>query len=145
MVILSNSLTLPPDHRVLGGSTPTLLAVPDSTLQAPHFASRRSALHDAGAQFIACGDGSAASVVAALRNQEYARLAVEGGPSVYRSMLLGGQIDVLHLTFHPMLTCPVTLPILGTDGASGTMPLTLEHCAATSDGMIFARYRTPRV
>lgn len=147
LAIPTRSLDFDTTAPLFTGSTrgPLLLCTSE-TLHDDTLAPTRSALKDAGAEFVDTGSGSATEMVAALRNLGFQRIAVEGGPGIYSLMFQADLVDVFHLTIEPTAHGPVEKHLFshrpGLEGFSHRMRL--EDARATNDSLLFLRYRRVR-
>lgn len=119
---------------------PPLFLAPQHCVDDPALAGRREALQQAGGRILSTGDGSAHSIIDALRGQGFNRISCEGGPGLYGMLLAAGLGDILHLTIDPTLQGNVEKPLFG-GGGDYTTSLEVEDVRVSEDSMMFVRYR----
>lgn len=81
--------------------------------------------------------GSAATAVAALRDQGYRRILCEGGPRVAAALLADGLVDEWALTVAPRFVGQTELPLLPGPGLPAAFHL---RSLLTADDFLFLRY-----
>lgn len=86
------------------------------------------------------------SIITALAELGYRKIALEGGPRVLKSFLIHDCVDVLHLTIDPRVTFPNQHPAFPPcDNETPDKPtansFALEHAIVTDDNVLFSRYR----
>lgn len=154
LAVVSRSLEFP-DYRAFrrddsdnpdGAGTAPLVLTPQASLDDPALAEHRERLIEAGAQLVGTGEGRPTDLLTALNDRELNRISCEGGPGIL-SLLLGEDlIDVVHLTYEPVLAEPVEQGLLA--ARPGQEPFSvrfrLEQVAPTEDGSVFLRYRRHR-
>lgn len=146
LYVLSYSFSLDPHSRLFTEGTP-ILAVPHAQLADAALSARRAAYEAAGARFLDTGDGSMASVVAALRAQGHERIVCEGGPGIYSGFIAEDLVDALYLTVHPLLSSSVDTPLVFPKPAAKAgfhRDMRLDNVAADTDGTVFLRYTRAR-
>ncbi|WIM68969.1 pyrimidine reductase family protein [Corynebacterium breve] len=127
-------------------AVPPVILAPHASLTDDRLAYRRAQLTDAGAELVDTGSGSAAEIVAALRDRGFARITCEGGPEIYSLMFHAGVVDKLHLTLAPLVNAPVEHNLLAPrpDGTPYSQEIILEDARATDDSLLFLRYGKKR-
>lgn len=112
---------------------------------------RREALAEAGAEFLDVSGTAPDLVLAALRRRGFTRIALEGGPGVYREFLRAGVVDRAYLTVAPMVVGdgPATFGCRedpdSTEEPDTALPLGFRaEAAAFSDSHLFVRYSRGR-
>ncbi|MFD5867065.1 dihydrofolate reductase family protein [Corynebacterium sp. NPDC060344] len=147
LAVLSRSLDIAPDSRLFDDpSNPPLIlhggdADPD----------RREALVAAGAELIGLPGTGPDDVIGALRELGHSRIALEGGPGVYRQFLAADAVDRAFLTLSPMVVGagPATLgsessvaeSSVAESALASALPLEFRvEAAAFSDSHLFVRY-----
>ncbi|MBP3087742.1 hypothetical protein EML15_01060 [Corynebacterium sp. sy017] len=87
-------------------------------------------------------------VIATLRQRGFRKMVCEGGPSIYSLFAAHNCIDKFYLTLDPCISSDATMlfPPLCTATSASSAPSTrisfaLEHYQATSDGILFLRYK----
>lgn len=135
VVVVSRRASLDPGSRLVTGSaSPTVLVT-----CAASDADRRSALADAGAQVLVCGDDDVDLPLALDRLAERGleQLLCEGGPALLRSALSAGVVDELDLSLAPALVGAEAR--LLDAGLPAPARLVLRQLLE-EDGMLFTRY-----
>ncbi|HHU44087.1 MAG TPA: pyrimidine reductase family protein [Actinomycetales bacterium] len=141
IAVLTRRFELDPESRFF-----TDVATPPIVIGPAAAAATGSALVEAGSEIMALPDTDAASVVAALSNRGFARIVIEGGPSVYREFLAAGVVDEIFMTVAPtwLGSGPLTLGPANDPAAPPAMlDFTLE-AVAHSDSHVFLRYSRGR-
>lgn len=142
LAVLSRSFDVDPASRLF--DDPASLPILIGGAGAPP--ERRTALAEAGATLVELSDTAPEQVLAALRRLGHTRIALEGGPGVYREHLRADVVDRAFLTLSPMMVGdgPATF---GSRDATGASPLPLDfraEAAAFSDSHLFVRYSRVR-
>lgn len=147
IAVISASLDLDPDSRLVAGAAPDSRTIVLTTETAP--AARRAAL-EGRAEIITAGRAHvcARDAVTALAGRGYRRILTEGGPRLLTQIASGGLLDDLCLTISPVLAGGGARRILaGPDPArpgpaAGDLPaaLQLAHVVAADDGFLLCRY-----
>ncbi|KQB86511.1 pyrimidine reductase family protein [Corynebacterium lowii] len=127
-------------------TTPPIFLTPRTTLESPALAPQRQLIEEIGGRILPCD--SPAEAVSVLRAQGFNKIACEGGPSVLGALIEADLIDVMHLTFSPILSSRVELPLVPLaqekEEAAVVSHLSLEHTAVDEDSTLFLRYRRIR-
>lgn len=97
IAVVTRSLELDPSLPIFGTER-LIIVAPERSLADATCTPTIRTLENLGATIVSSGDGSAASIVRALRNLGFARILCEGGPHLYAQMLDANLIDVLHVT-----------------------------------------------
>lgn len=141
--IISRSLELDPALGVFEGDV--LVLTPEQSLTDASLLPARRSLEQAGARLVSTGDGTVPEILDVLRGEGFERITCEGGPGLYADMLAADAVDVLHLTVDPTLGHADEPYGLSIDAeAEFTHSFALEDARATSDSMLFCRYRRAR-
>ncbi|MCF4006511.1 pyrimidine reductase family protein [Corynebacterium uropygiale] len=147
LAILTPSLSLEPSSEVLGApleAPPLVISTVPATDRKEH-AARRRALEQAGAEVLLLRSLSPRVVLCALREAGYARISVEGGPSLYSRVLAEDVVDILHLSLDPHMPTHCALPLVDAAGErEASRRYTPEAVAADAEGVLFLRYRRAR-
>jgi riboflavin biosynthesis pyrimidine reductase len=115
VAVISASLDLDPDSRLVAGAGPDSRTIVLTTETAP--AARRAAL-SRRAEVITAGreQVSARDAVTALAGRGYRRILTEGGPRLLAQIAAGGLLDDLCLTISPVLAGGSARRILASPG-----------------------------
>ncbi|MEJ6012435.1 pyrimidine reductase family protein [Corynebacterium sp. H127] len=124
IAVITRSLDVPPQLLAGSGTPPLLLS--------PHAATHPTAT---------VVQVPEEDYIQALHRLGFARIVVEGGPSIYAAALAGREVDLLHLSIDPTLALTTHTPLLTVDGDTHPQRLQLESCMSDPDGCVFLRYR----
>jgi riboflavin biosynthesis pyrimidine reductase len=136
LAVVSSRCDLDPRASLFSGSTKPLLITATRAAEArPDLA--------AVADIVTCGEVSVdlARAVEALAGAGLGRAVCEGGPSLFRSLLLAGLVDELCLTTAAVLAGADHRHLTGNGPLPETVPFSLRSLIE-GDGMLIARYST---
>ena len=153
LAVLSGSFSVEPDSAIFDDPDDPPILVGGGRAE-PH---RREALADAGAEFLDVPDTAPHRVVDALRRRGFTRIALEGGPGVYRDFLRADVVDRAYVTLAPMVVGdgPATFgsreeaegdadsdgDANAADSTASALPLGFRaEAAAFADSHLFVRY-----
>jgi riboflavin biosynthesis pyrimidine reductase len=137
LAIVSSQAGLRPDAKVFSGAgRPLLLTSEMACARRPDLASQ--------AEMIPCGEIRVELPVAlaALADRGLGRLVCEGGPTLFRSLLIADLVDELCLTHAPVLTGSPHRHLTGDAPLGEPLRLTLTGLLE-GDGLLLARYAKP--
>jgi riboflavin-specific deaminase-like protein len=139
LVVVSGSLSIPTDARVLSDPDNPPLVVGATAAQAAD-PGRVAALADVAEVVLLEGDRvEPAALVALLADRGLARLLVEGGPSLNAQLLAAGVVDEVFLTLAPVLAGETAHRIV--QGALPDPPLALALTSVLHhEGELLLRY-----
>lgn len=163
IAVLTRGFELDPESRFFAdAAVPPIIIGPKDFAHPPgavpdDHRKRLASLERTGATVLMLDDTDPAFVVDALRNRGYARIVVEGGPSVYRSFFKADIVDEVFLTLAPMVVGdgPATFGSLeeaegdansdgdanAADATGSALPLSFRaEAAAFADSHLFVRY-----
>ena len=145
VVVVSKSLMFDTATQLFTDTrTPPLFVVPTRMLGDEQVALRARKIERAGGVIIPIDNPRASGVVAALHAQGFARIVCEGGPSLNAQLVAAGEVDVFHYTISPRALQPSGLRLFAEADEPSDRTFVLETAHATSDSMLFLRYRSVR-
>ncbi|MBA5243855.1 pyrimidine reductase family protein [Corynebacterium haemomassiliense] len=124
--------------------TPPLFAVPASVLGDTEVSERAREIEQAGGVIVPVEGEDVSAVVAALHARGFARIVCEGGPSLNTQLIGASEVDVFHYTVSPRAVQPSELRLFGEADTPSDHAFILEAAHATSDSVLFLRYRSVR-
>ena len=135
IAVVTRRLSLSPDSRLVGGSSPSLCITCEAADPA-----RRAALAAAGMEVLVCGEDEVDLALALDRLAERGleQVTCEGGPLLLRSALEAGVVDELDLSISPLLVGG-EFRLVGDLPLPDVVRLDLRQ-VLEADGMLFTRY-----
>ena len=137
IAVVSRRCTVLPDSPLVTDAiAPTIVF---TTENAP--VERKTAVADAGADVVATGDDDVdlAGVLADLDRRGLRRVACEGGPSLFGSLIEAGLVDELDLSVAPLLAAGDATRIAHGSLPAGPLPMRLAS-VLHGNGMLMLRY-----
>lgn len=145
IVVMTKSLNFDTATQLFTDTrTPPLFAVPESVLGDEDVSARARNIEQAGGVIVPVEGQDVSAVVAALHARGLARIVCEGGPSLNAQLIGAGEVDVFHYTVSPRAVQPSELRLFAEADAPSDRAFVLEAAHATSDSMLFLRYRGAR-
>lgn len=138
LALASRSLSIDPAYEPL--TDPATLVL--TCTGAP--ADRRSALADAGATIVDCGEDTVdpAAIVAECVRRGLPRILCEGGPRLLGSIAEADMLDELALTTSPSVQSGAAGRITASPTGSSVRPMCPEVILGDDDGFVFTRWVT---
>lgn len=145
IVVMTKSLNFDTATQLFTDTrTPPLFAVPEDVLGDTEVSARARKIEQAGGVIVPMEGQDVSAVVAALHSRGLARIVCEGGPSLNAQLIGAGEVDVFHYTVSPRAVQPSELRLFAGVDTPSDRAFVLEAVHATSDSMLFLRYRSVR-
>lgn len=145
VVVVSRSLGFDTATQLFTDTrTPPLFAVPTRALDDEQVSLRARKIERAGGVIVPVDSPRVSAVVAALHARGFARIVCEGGPSLNAQLVAAGEVDVFHYTISPRALQPSGLHLFTEADEPSNRAFVLEAAHATSDSVLFLRYRSVR-
>ncbi|MDK8662959.1 pyrimidine reductase family protein [Corynebacterium coyleae] len=146
IVVLSRSLGFDTSSQLFSNSLAApIFAVPKDMLDTPEVAARAHDITEAGGSILPLVDDSMRTAIEALHMHGMSRIVCEGGPQLNTQMLNEDAVDVFHYTISPHAVLqPSEVRLFGHSDDDRSIPFVLESVKATSDSLLFCRYRRVR-
>ena len=145
IVVMTKSLNFDTATQLFTDTrTPPLFAVPEDVLSDEDVFARARKIEQAGGVIVPVEGQDVSAVVAALHARGLARIVCEGGPSLNAQLIGAGEVDVFHYTVSPRAVQPSELRLFAEADTPSDRTFVLESAHATSDSMLFLRYRSVR-
>lgn len=137
IAVVSRRCTVPPDSPLVTDPiAPTVVFTTEAAA-----AQRKSAVADAGADVVVTGDDDVdlAGVLAELDRRRLRRVACEGGPTLFGSLVAAGLVDELDLSVAPLLAAGDASRIAHGTPPTAPLPLRLASVLHAND-MLMLKY-----